>query len=125
MNDRYVWGKLMRVGISVLGAGFFHTAWLAVFILTSKLESRWIRGARWILVPMVTAAGFTVGVQIFDHFAGTRKNKFLHVYFWPLIGCAIGAIAAFSFGPMLIGFGTFGAGTASMLLREFALTKKR
>lgn len=124
MNDRHFLGKLMRIGVSVLGAGIFHTAWLAVFILTAKLESRWIRGAEWILAPIVTAAGFTIGVQVFDYFAGTRKNKFLHIYFWPLIGCAIGAIAVFSFGPMLIGFGMFAAGTASMILREFALTKK-
>ena len=35
-----------------------------------------------------------------------------------MIGCALGAVAVIWFGPMLIVFGMFVAGTASIALRE-------
>jgi hypothetical protein len=40
---------------------------------------------------------------------------------WPLIGCSLGAAAVFWFGPMLIVFGMFVAGTASVVVREVLL----
>jgi hypothetical protein len=38
-----------------------------------------------------------------------------------MIGCAIGAAVVYWFGPMLIVFGMFAAGTASVALREVML----
>ena len=43
---------------------------------------------------------------------------FSRILVWPLIGCAVGAGIVYWFGPMLIVFGMFVAGTASVALRE-------
>ena len=47
-----------------------------------------------------------------------RKSKFLNIFKWSLIGCAIGAGAVVWFGPMLIVFGMFLVGMVSVALRE-------
>ncbi len=50
---------------------------------------------------------------------------FFQIYIWPLIGCSIGAGAVYWFGPMLIVFGMFVVGTASVALREMVLEIKK
>ena len=55
----------------------------------------------------------------------TSKSKFLATFKWTLIGCTLGAAAVVYFGPMLIVFGMFAAGTASMVVRELLLAAQR
>ena len=50
-----------------------------------------------------------------------RKTRFFHILLWPLSGCAVGAGVVYWFGPMLIVFGMFAAGTASVIIREVVL----
>ena len=40
---------------------------------------------------------------------------------WPLVGCAVGALAVYWYGPMLIVFGMFVSGTCGVVLRELVL----
>ena len=56
--------------------------------------------------------------MIFEMLPGTRKSKILDILKWPLIGCTIGAGVVYWFGPMLVVFGMFAAGTAGIVLRE-------
>jgi hypothetical protein len=43
---------------------------------------------------------------------------FLHIYRWPLIGCALGALAVYWYGRMVIVFSMLLAGELSIIGRE-------
>ena len=68
--------------------------------------------------------GFATGISIHEHVNQVRKVAFPSVLVWPLLGCAVGAVASYWRGPMLIVFGMFGVGTASVVLRELVLHAK-
>jgi len=91
---------------------------MAVFLLTISLDSPVLEAILWLLAPVATAAGFATGIVLFGHLTSTSETTFFRVLIWPLIGCAIGAGVVYWFGPMLIVFGMFVAGTASVALRE-------
>jgi hypothetical protein len=109
---------LFGVTISLLGASLFYSVWLATFLLTAKLENLVADVAFWLLAPVVTGAGFATGITIFEHLTKTSRAGFLRIFAWPLVGCGVGAFVVYWFGPMLIVFGMFVAGTASIVLRE-------
>jgi hypothetical protein len=73
---------------------------------------------------VTTAAGFALGVTIVERLTRTSRTRFLRIFVWPLIGCALGAGAVYWFGPMLIVFGMFAVGAASIVLREVILIAK-
>ena len=54
-----------------------------------------------------------------QRFTKEKQSKFQRIFLWPLIGCTVGAVCVFWFGPMLIVFGMFGLGTLSIAVREF------
>jgi hypothetical protein len=112
------WQAVFRVALSLLGAGVFYVAWLAAFLLTVPLDSPIVQTTLWLLAPVLSAAGFSAGILIAERLFKSARSRPLRLFIWPLIGCALGAAAVFSFGPMLIVFGMFGAGTASIILRE-------
>ena len=120
----YWLGAVARVTSSVLCAGVFYVLWLAAFLQTAKIDSSVVRLLGWLSAPVVTAAGFGAGAAVLEHLAGTGRAKSLGVFIWPLAGCVLGA-APFYQWPMLIVFGMFGAGTASMVVRELLLAAKR
>ena len=120
-NLQYVWRGLIKTALSLFCAGVLYTGWLAAFLLTSGLDSSIVQVIRWLSAPAITAAGFAAGVAIFEHLAGVRKTGFFGIFLWPLSGCAVGAGATYWFGPMLIVFGMFAAGTASVIIREVVL----
>ncbi len=109
---------LVRIAFSLLGACVFYLAWMAVFLFATSVDSTVVETVLWLLAPVVTAAGFATGTAIMERRAGQAKSSFLHIYLWPLIGCAAGAGAVYWFGPMLIVFAMLAAGTASIALRE-------
>jgi hypothetical protein len=116
--------SLMRVLISLVFAGFFYVFWMAVAITALKSGSgKLVMGFLWIIAPLVTAAGFTIGIGLFDFAVRQSRPEFWKIYKWPLVGCIIGAAAVFPFGPMLIVFGMFVLGTLSVILREVMLRK--
>ncbi len=109
----------MRIFISLLFAGFFYVFWMAVAITAFKSGyGKIIMGLLWIIAPFITAAGFTIGIGLFDLVLKRSSSTFFNIYKWPLIGCIAGAVLVLPFGPMLIVFGMFGLGTLSVILRE-------
>ena len=111
----------IRVALSLFCAGAFYIGWLAAFLLTTRADSSAAHTIRWLSAPVVTAAGFAVGIAISERFTNMRKVGFFCIFLWPLAGCAIGAGAVYWFGPMLIVFGMFTVGTASVIIREVVL----
>jgi hypothetical protein len=109
---------LARIASSLLGGGILYSAWMAAFLLTLDVESRLLRPALWLSAPVLTGIGFAVGVVSFDRFTGMRKTGFWSILVWPLVGCGIGAAVVYWFGPMLIVFGMFLAGTVSVAVME-------
>ena len=118
MGLRYLRGALIRMLSSLLCAGIFYFAWMAAFLLVVQLGLAMLEAVLWLLAPVMTAAGFAVGMALLERLTRTARTKFVRVFVWPLIGCMIGAGVVYWFGPMLIVFGMFAAGTVSMVLRE-------
>lgn len=118
-------GGLARVAFSLLCAGIFYSLWLGAFILFAESGRSFVKVIGWLSAPVATATGFTTGIVILEHLARKSRPNFFHIFIWPLIGCAIGAAAVYWFGPMLIVFGMFAAGTASVVLRELVLSIER
>jgi len=125
VNAKLLLLVVVRVVCSLIFAGIFYTGWMAVAIAAFKAEidSIVVKAVLWLCAPVVTGAGFAVGVALFELLPGARRSKFVDIYKWSLIGCAIGAGIVLPFGPMLIVFGMFVLGTASVTLREFRRTK--
>jgi len=117
-------GASTRVASSLLVAGIFYVGWLAVFIPAFQTGSIVLKVFGWVSAPIVTAAGFAAGVWIAERLIGKGKTGFSRIFAWPMIGCAVGAGAVFWFGPMLIVFGMFLAGTASVVFRELKVGMK-
>lgn len=124
VNLRHVWRTSVRIFISALSAGFFYSAWMALFLFIKKFDVSIVEYLFWALAPVFTAAGFAAGILVLDRMAGTRTTKFLVIFIWPLVGCAFGAIAVYWFGPMLIVFGMLIGGSLGITLREIALRAK-
>ena len=109
---------LVRIACSLLCAIAFYLVWMAAFLLATRVDSPVLETILWLLAPVITAAGFATGTAIAERRAGMTRAPFLHIYIWPLIGCAAGVGAVYWFGPMLIVFAMLAAGTASIALRE-------
>ncbi len=124
MNLKYLWRTSVRIFLSALSAGIFYSVWMAAFLLAEKLDITLVDYLLWVLAPVFTAAGFAAGILVLDRITGIRNVKFLPIFVWPLVGCAIGAIAVYWFGPMLIVFGMFVCGSLAMAIREVALRVK-
>lgn len=116
-----VWRASANAAVSLLCAGAVYAVWLAAFLLATRLNNSILQAAGWLSAPVVTAAGFAVGIALSERVITARKSRFLYILAWPLIGCTVGAAAVYWFGPMLIVFGMFAAGTASIVLREVYL----
>lgn len=111
-------GAVLRLASSLLGAGVFYAAYLAAFLVAINSGSVIVETVLRLLAPVVTAVGFAVGITVAERLAKRDRSTFIRIYVWPLVGCAIGAGVVYPFGPMLIVFGMFAAGTASVAVRE-------
>jgi len=118
MRIRQLAGMLARVVVSVLGGGLFYTGWLAVFLGMFKDSHAPVKALLWMVAPVITAAGFAVGLMVAQHLTEARREAFIRTFRWPLVGCILGAVVVVWFGPMLIVFGMFLVGTGSVALRE-------
>jgi len=112
------WKHIAKVAFSVLCAGVLYFLWMGAFIVLSDRAGSIGKGVLWILAPVVTATGFALGLAVSERRLNSMKASFVRISVWPLAGCAVGAAAMYWFGPMLIVFGMFLAGTASVMLRE-------
>ena len=114
---------LVSVVISLVCGGAFYFGWMAVFLLALKLDRPVLNALLWPLAPVITAAGFAVGVVIAQRLTGAERSGFVRVYRWPLVGCIVAAAAVYPVGPMLIVFAMLAAGTVSVALREITVTR--
>lgn len=121
MKVRRLAAALARVGVSVAAAGVFWVGWLAVLIPVFKAGNSSLVAAGWLSAPVVVGAGFAVGCMMGERLTDVRRSRFWRVFVWCFAACAIGAGAVFWFGPMLIVFGMFLAGTAGVIGREMVL----
>jgi len=119
-------GVLVRVVLSVIFAGIFYIGWLAIVIPIheSGFGGLFVKAVVWILAPILTGLGFALGIKIFELLPGTDKAGFWETYKWCLAGCTIGGGIVCVFGPMLIVFGMFAAGTVSVVLHEAVRIRK-
>jgi len=120
MQIRRLAGVLGRVAFSVLFAGLFYTGWLAVFLVLGALKTSTdpAKVILWVIAPVITAAGFAVGLTVVRRLTQARREGFLRTFLWPLVGCILGAVVVVWLGPMLIVFGMFVLGTGSVALQE-------
>ena len=118
MSFGYWLGSVAIIASSVLCAGVFFVLWLAAFLTVGKLGSPLVKAAIWLSAPVVTAAGFAAGIAVLGFRTRNSNSEFLATFKWTLIGCTVGAAAVVWFGRMLIVFGMFAAGTASVVLKE-------
>ena len=125
MKIKIIFGLLVRLIISVIFAGVFYTGWMAVAIPTLRSGPMLAKAVCWLIAPVVTGGGFAAGLAVFELLPATRKSKFRDILLWPICGCAVGAVAVFPFGPMLIVFAMFGLGAASVLAKEVVSIKKQ
>ena len=118
---------LIRVALSGIFAAIFYIAWLAITLSIDKSGfGGWpVKAVVWILAPIFTGLGFAVGPTIFELLPATDKTPFWETYKWCLAGCAIGAAVVCLFGPMLIVFGMFAAGTIAVVLHEVVKIRKK
>jgi len=126
VDAKSVLSVVVRVVCSLIFAGIFYTGWMAVAIFAFKagIDSVGVKAVLWLCAPIVTGAGFALGVALFELLAGARRSKFVDIYKWSLVGCACGAGIVLPFGPMLIVFGMFVLGTVSVAVRELVRMKR-
>jgi hypothetical protein len=120
-------GLLARVALSLLFAGIFYCVWMAIAIpaFKSGFAGLIVKATLWVLAPIITGLGFAVGLKIFEFLPTTDKCQFRRTYKWCLAGCAIGGGVFWLFGPMLIVFGMFLAGTLSIVMYEVVKSMQR
>ena len=114
----------VNVVVSLICGGVFYFAWMAAFLLTLELDRPILNIVLWPLAPVVTAAGFAVGVMIAQRLTGTERSGFSHIYRWPLVGCIVAVAVVYPIGPMLIVFAMLVAGTVGVALREIATARR-
>lgn len=115
----------LRIVLAVLFAGIFYIGWMAAAIPALKSDlSTTIKAVCWIAAPFVTGLGFAAGHKIAELFQAADKSHFGKLCVWYIAGCATGGGIVYPFGPMLIVFGMFAAGTLSVIVHEIVRIRK-
>lgn len=116
--DSRVGSLVAGVLAAALVGGLCYLGWLAAFLLLSgppgQIQPNLLV---WLSAPLVTAAGFAAGMALVERLAGRVWRAYWRLLIWPVVGCTVGAAAVYPFGPMLIVFGIFVGGMASVALR--------
>ena len=113
-----------RLMSSLIFAFLFNIIWLIFFISFGKLPQGIIGGVLWCVAPLIIACGYSCGIIVYDLVVLKNRKSLLSILPWPLIGCAIGEVAALSSGPMVIGLSIFIFGGVAMLLREINVLRQ-
>ncbi len=125
LAERPMIGLALRMLLSIVGAGVCYVAWLAAVLPWARDAPPVLRAVSWVVATIATGLGWAVGVWLGEGLTGARATSFLRLLVWPLVGCAIGGAVVYPFGPMLIVFGMFVGGYASVFLRELAVGRRR
>jgi len=113
-----IWGSLLRVFVSGILGSTFYLIWMGMF-LWIRPQGGFTQTVMWVVAPLFTGVGFGVGVYLTNQVIRERQDHFLRITVWPLIGCSVGALLVYWFGPMLIVFSMLAAGAFSIAVREF------
>ena len=79
----------------------------------------------WLAAPLITGLGFGFGIHLVNKLLKHDLVPFHRITRWPILGCILGALAVYWFGPMLIVFSMLAAGTVSVCFQEFILQRSR
>ena len=103
------WAVRLAV-VLVLGVAL-HVAWVILSILAASLgASSFARGALWLAGPIITAAGYAIGLTIPVRGAAAINRRFSQLFLVVLVGCAVGGLLGRPVGPMFAGLGMLSAG---------------
>ena len=83
-----------------------------------NLENEMIRIITWIMAPIITSVGFGLGIYLYNKVMKTEQDRLYRIIFWPFVGCSLGALLVYWYGPMLIVFAMLVGGTMSIAIRE-------
>ena len=109
---------LVRVLGSLLGGIIMFAVWLIAVLARMPRPPVPPSFAVTLTAPVVTAAGFGMGMLVAERLTQRRPGGVRGAFLWSLAGGTVGTVAMFPFGGMLAGFGLFGFGTAALLIRE-------
>jgi len=113
-----MWSACFRLLGALLGGIIAFAVWLVAVLVRMPRPPVPPSFAVTLTAPVVTAAGFSLGMLIAERLTRRRQNGFRGAYLWSLVGGTIGTLAMFPFGGMMAGFGLFVLGTAALLIRE-------
>ena len=116
--------RLLRIFTASVFGTLFYLIWMVIFLLTIHLGA-FIESALWLLAPVVTGTGFFSGILIFDRWNGLKTSSPRNTLLWPLLGCVLGALVVYWYGPMLIVFSMLLMGVVSVAAREYLLWRKK
>jgi len=116
---------LVRVLGSLLGGIIMFAAWLIAVLARMPRPPVPPSFAVTLTAPVVTAAGFGLGMLIVERLTQRRPGGVRGAFLWSLAGGTIGTLVMFPFGGMMAGFGLFGLGTAALLIREVLWERNR
>lgn len=109
---------LFRVLGSLLGGVIMFAVWLIAVLARMPRPPVPPSFAVTLTAPVVTAAGFGLGMLVAERLTQRRQGGVCGAFLWSLAGGTVGTLVMFPFGGMLVGFGLFGLGTAALLIRE-------
>jgi hypothetical protein len=115
---------LIRVLGSLLGGVILFAVWLIAVLAVMPRPPVPPSFAVTLIAPVVTAVGFALGLRVAERLTQRRRAGIRGAFLWPLAGCIAGTLMMFPFGGMLAGFGLFGLGTATLLIREVLLWRE-
>jgi hypothetical protein len=116
---------ILKTSVALVVAGVFYAAWLAVFLAAARLEHDRLERALFMLAPVITAAGFAAGTALVERVRNESRTGFFLSWVWALLGCVIGAISVYWYGPMLIVFTMLAGGTIAVAYRDYTRTRSR
>jgi hypothetical protein len=125
MRPRALTGIVVKAAASLLLGGAFYAAWLSVFLATGGWQNAQLERALFVLAPVVTAAGFATGMTLVERFWGSPRTGFFLSWVWALLGCVVGALVVYWYGPMLIVFTMLAGGTIAVVYRDITRARSR
>jgi len=103
---------------SLLGGIIAFAVWLVAVLVRMPRPPVPPSFAVTLTAPVVTAAGFGLGMLVAERLTRRSQSGFRGAYLSSLVGGTMGTLAMFPFGGMMAGFGLFFLGTGALLIRE-------
>ncbi len=95
-----------------------YAAWLTMVRVTMPQSPDAITFPVMLTGPVATAFGFAAGTMLSERLIRGYRMPLSRAILWPLVGCMVGALLIYPFGPTLVVYGTFGMGIVTALTRE-------